>query len=205
MTLHVNEEDEDAVDVEEDEDEGVPFRTSIFAELGDDRADVRACSAVWNMFVKASNNAGFDARTKNQKAVSAALQRRRQESGEKPNQYRRAIDVNEAKPEVEMGREKGDDGLTDKQRAVLHAYTALTREKGTDFNNGDVAARAGITGGTCESRSANVSSVMKRLRLAGLVAGPQAPGNPGGGGNSQASAEAEGGACSPEHGDRRAA
>jgi hypothetical protein len=67
-----------------------------------------------------------------------------------------------------MGREKGSDGLTDQQRAVRDAWHGLALE-GREFNNGDIARRAGITGGSATSRSANVSTVLKRLRAIGLV------------------------------------
>ncbi len=151
------EEDEHEAAVEEDDEP--PSRVSFFAE-GDD-AEERVCRAVWNMFVKDSNSRGFDARTRQQRAASGAVIARRQES---------AGTASTTLTEAKMGREKGDDGLTDKQRVVLEAYRDIIHELGEDHvTNEEIAKRAKVAGETQKSRNANVCGVLRVLRSRGLL------------------------------------
>jgi hypothetical protein len=180
---------EDPDDIEA-QDEFVPRRVSFFdssnvldAPIGNhaawvdiEEADEAVCASVWAIFAKHSTANGFDARSHASIAATKALDRRRAEGGQMPVgslPFARAKaqtttmteTTTEEKP---MGREKGSDGLTERQRGVLEAWNTLVLG-GKPFNHEDIARRAGISGGSLESRSANVCTVLRRLRALNLV------------------------------------
>lgn len=144
---------EDVEPAEVDEESEPPTRISFFADPDSERVDELVCASVWNMFAKDSNQRGFDCRSSQSRAQSKYQAAKR-----------------EIKEEETMSNEEG---LTDRQRAVLKAYRDLLKETGEPPTNLDIADRAKIEGSSDNARGANVSGAIRELRLKGLVGPPR--------------------------------
>ncbi len=170
---------EEVEETEPEEEDEPPSRVSFFAE--GDGVEERICSMVWTLFVKDSNGRGIDARSKTQKLLSAALSRRRTKEGvvlREPT-VPAATPANEITNETEEDAmsNHGEDGLTERHRAVLHVVREAAA-KGEKLNNPQIADRAKIPGSSVASRGANVSAVIGMLRRRGLIDSPATAATP---------------------------
>lgn len=131
-------------DEPQDEDEAPLARPSFFAE--DDDA---ACAAVWALFVKASNAAGFDARSASSKASTEALRRR-------------------CLPQRETTM------ATKTEDKVLTAYRNLKAKLGRVPGNLELADALGITGANDTARAVAAGKLRGPLIAKGLAeSGPR--------------------------------